>query len=367
MGKQTPEQVRQTFWRERGDVGADVQSFAEDLFRVATDRAGEIDGLIEGHAQHWRMERMAAVDRNLMRAAVAELLGFPDTPRAVVINEALEIARKFSSPESVQFINGVLDSVGKELEKSLVSRKSTVCGRQPGSARNANLDIVPDGTSEGARAHIAGLKTEDRRLTTALRLDRDQIRIAGEGHAIAQASQESRGIGGERNLQNVAAVLGVQNVHLAIGGGDVKPAAVGGKRGLDRDGIAGDGNRGRRLVVDIEHQHSCPGRWQSRRRGAVLRHDQLGGDKAALAQIEGCGGTAACGRRAAVRRPGHAEEVDPGRIHRQNAGDRGGGAGGRRVRQIDCVAAERLEETREALAEPHCWSARKSGRRCSRR
>ena len=61
---------------------------------------------------------MAAVDRNLMRAAVAELLGFPDTPRAVVINEALEIARKFSSPESVQFINGVLDSVGKQLESS---------------------------------------------------------------------------------------------------------------------------------------------------------------------------------------------------------------------------------------------------------
>jgi N utilization substance protein B len=118
MGKQTPEQVRQTFWRESGDVGADVQSFAEDLFLVATDRASEIDGLIEAHAQHWRMERMAAVDRNLLRAAVAELLGFPDTPRAVVINEALEIARKFSSPESVQFINGVLDSVGKELQSS---------------------------------------------------------------------------------------------------------------------------------------------------------------------------------------------------------------------------------------------------------
>jgi N utilization substance protein B len=64
------------------------------------------------------MERMAAVDRNLMRAAVAEMLGFPTTPRAVVINEALEVARKFSSPESVQFINGVLDSVGKQLESS---------------------------------------------------------------------------------------------------------------------------------------------------------------------------------------------------------------------------------------------------------
>ena len=118
MGKQTPEQVRQTFWRERADVEADVRSFAEDLFRVAGERATEIDGLIEGHAQHWRMERMAAVDRNLMRAAVAEMLGFPTTPRAVVINEALEVARKFSSPESVQFINGVLDSVGKQLESN---------------------------------------------------------------------------------------------------------------------------------------------------------------------------------------------------------------------------------------------------------
>lgn len=68
------------------------------------------------------MERMAAVDRNLLRAAVAELLGYKETPRAVVINEALEIARKFSSPESVQFVNGVLDSVGKELEGSSESR-----------------------------------------------------------------------------------------------------------------------------------------------------------------------------------------------------------------------------------------------------
>jgi N utilization substance protein B len=97
-----------------------VQGFAEDLFRVATDRTSEIDELIERHAEHWRMERMAAVDRNVMRAAVAELLAFPKTPRAVIINEALEIARKFSAPESVQFINGVLDSVGRDLEKAKV-------------------------------------------------------------------------------------------------------------------------------------------------------------------------------------------------------------------------------------------------------
>jgi transcription antitermination protein NusB len=117
MGKQSADQVRQTFWAEHGAASRDVRGFADDLFRVATDRAGDIDGLIEKHAEHWRMERMAAVDRNLLRAAVAELLGYPETPRAVVINEALEIARKFSSPESVQFLNGVLDSVGKELEK----------------------------------------------------------------------------------------------------------------------------------------------------------------------------------------------------------------------------------------------------------
>ena len=116
MGKQDAAQVRGTFWAENATASAEVRGFADDLFRVATDRSVEIDGLIEKHAEHWRMERMAAVDRNLLRGAVAELLAYPETPRAVVINEALEIARKFSSPESVQFVNGVLDSVGKELE-----------------------------------------------------------------------------------------------------------------------------------------------------------------------------------------------------------------------------------------------------------
>jgi transcription antitermination protein NusB len=120
LGKQRPEEVRMTFWRGRGEVNAEVHGFAEDLFRVASDRASEIDHLIEQHAEHWRMDRMAAVDRNVLRAAVAELIGFPETPAAVVINEALEISRKFSSPESVQFINGVLDSVRRDLEKARV-------------------------------------------------------------------------------------------------------------------------------------------------------------------------------------------------------------------------------------------------------
>jgi len=120
MGRQTPDEVQRTFWNGHHSLERDVREFAEDLFRVASDRSAQIDQLIATHAEHWRMERMAAVDRNLLRAAVAELLGFPSTPRAVVINEALEIARKFSTPESVQFINGVLDSVGRELEKKAV-------------------------------------------------------------------------------------------------------------------------------------------------------------------------------------------------------------------------------------------------------
>src|SRR6202007_3143726 len=93
MGKQDADHVRRTFWAEHGTASAEVRGFADDLFRVAVDRGAEIDKLIEGHAEHWRMERMAAVDRNLLRAAVAEFLGYPQTPRAVGIKEAIEIAR----------------------------------------------------------------------------------------------------------------------------------------------------------------------------------------------------------------------------------------------------------------------------------
>lgn len=115
MGKQSPDVVRKTFWAQRTDVEDEVRGFADDLFRVANDRSEEIDALIGRHTRHWKMDRMAAVDRNVLRGAVAEFLGYPETPRPIVINEALEIARRFSTPESVQFINGVLDSVGKEL------------------------------------------------------------------------------------------------------------------------------------------------------------------------------------------------------------------------------------------------------------
>ena len=84
--------------RPRDPVEPEVRGFAEDLFRVAVDRQEEIDALIAGHSAHWRLDRMPAVDRNLLRMAVAELVGFKSTPFPVVINEALEIGRRYCAP-----------------------------------------------------------------------------------------------------------------------------------------------------------------------------------------------------------------------------------------------------------------------------
>lgn len=113
IGKQTPEQVRNSFWAAAEKVDPDTRGFAEDLFRVATTRHEEIDALIEAHSANWRLPRMAAVDRNLLRAATAEFLGFPGTPVPIVINESLEIARRYSAPESINFLNGVLDAISR--------------------------------------------------------------------------------------------------------------------------------------------------------------------------------------------------------------------------------------------------------------
>jgi N utilization substance protein B len=113
VGKQTPDEVRKTFWQTRDDVEDDTRGFTEDIFRVAMAREAEIDALIEQHSAHWKLSRMAAVDRNLLRTAVAELVGFPGTPAPIVINEALEIARRYSAPESINFLNGVLDAIAR--------------------------------------------------------------------------------------------------------------------------------------------------------------------------------------------------------------------------------------------------------------
>jgi transcription antitermination protein NusB len=115
MGKQDPDQVRATFWKAGDDVEPEVRGFAEDIFRVATVNLEKIDELIAANSKHWRLERMPAVDRNLLRMAVGEMIGFRSTPFPIVINEALEIGRRYSAPESINFLNGVLDSIAHSL------------------------------------------------------------------------------------------------------------------------------------------------------------------------------------------------------------------------------------------------------------
>jgi N utilization substance protein B len=113
VGRQNADEVRKTFWQAREEVDESTRGFAEDLFRVATAREAEIDALLEQHSKNWRVNRMPAVDRNVLRMAVAELLGFPGTPQPVVIDEALEIARRYSAPESIDFLNGMLDAIAR--------------------------------------------------------------------------------------------------------------------------------------------------------------------------------------------------------------------------------------------------------------
>jgi N utilization substance protein B len=90
------------------------EPFVGDLVRGTVDHIATLDEQISKHAEHWRMERMPAVDRNILRLAVWEMT-YGGTPAAVTIDEALELARKYSTEESVQFVNGVLDAIHREM------------------------------------------------------------------------------------------------------------------------------------------------------------------------------------------------------------------------------------------------------------
>jgi N utilization substance protein B len=111
------EQIAATFWEGQPDESQDTREFAEALASGTVNHVERIDAIIARHAQNWRLDRMAVVDRNLMRLATYEFLYDAETPKSVVINEAIEIARRFSAQESPQFINGILDSIRKEVEK----------------------------------------------------------------------------------------------------------------------------------------------------------------------------------------------------------------------------------------------------------
>ncbi len=91
--------------------------FTDKLTRGALEHREELDALLDRHSQNWRVARMSYVDRNILRLAAFEMI-HTDTPGPVVIDEALELARRFSSEESVAFVNGVLDALRRQLQRS---------------------------------------------------------------------------------------------------------------------------------------------------------------------------------------------------------------------------------------------------------
>jgi N utilization substance protein B len=109
------ETIAASFWENHEEPPA-VKDFTAQLVSRTIEHVEEIDAIIQRHAEHWRLDRMAVVDRNILRMATQEFLYDKETPKTVVINEAIEIARRFSAQESPQFINGILDSIKRELE-----------------------------------------------------------------------------------------------------------------------------------------------------------------------------------------------------------------------------------------------------------
>ena len=102
-----------TLYSEEGEPSPERDDFMEELAKGTSAMAGEIDHQIAVKAENWKLERMPTVDRNILRMAIYEM-SRKETPAAVVIDEALELARQFSGEESISFINGVLDAVNRE-------------------------------------------------------------------------------------------------------------------------------------------------------------------------------------------------------------------------------------------------------------
>ena len=118
VAEMPPDEVVRSYWAELGESDLDetAREFATRLAARTLSNLELLDERIRSRAEHWRISRMAVVDRNILRLAVYEFLYEP-TPRTVAINEALEIARRFSTYEATQFINGILDAIKRDLDE----------------------------------------------------------------------------------------------------------------------------------------------------------------------------------------------------------------------------------------------------------
>ncbi len=115
---------KQGFWERAKEDGPkkselmEIRSFSEELVDKVGAHKTKIDELIRAAAEHWDLERMAVVDRNILRLGVAEVLFFDDIPAKVAINEAIELAKKFGDSESPRFVNGILDKIARSEKKN---------------------------------------------------------------------------------------------------------------------------------------------------------------------------------------------------------------------------------------------------------
>jgi N utilization substance protein B len=117
--KNSPEgAILDTFWKEN-PAPEDVKAFTEELVLGTFKNLELIDSTVRSVAEHWQLDRMAAVDRNILRFSTFELLFKDDIPAAVTLNEAIEIAKKFSAQESSSFINGILDKIAADIKKRI--------------------------------------------------------------------------------------------------------------------------------------------------------------------------------------------------------------------------------------------------------
>jgi N utilization substance protein B len=141
------DQLVRHYWAELGETEMDepAREFATRLALGALSRVPELDERIRSRAEHWRIERMAVVDRNVLRLAVYEFLHEP-TPRTVAINEALEIARRFSTYEATQFINGILDAIKRDLDQE---QPQTDVVAEDDAGTTAEDDASPEEDEDG--------------------------------------------------------------------------------------------------------------------------------------------------------------------------------------------------------------------------
>lgn len=137
-----PEEVVRTYWAQLGEAETEnaAREFASRLAAGTLAHLDALDERIRSRAEHWRIPRMAIVDRNILRLAVYEFLYEP-TPRTVAINEALEIARRFSTYEATQFINGILDAIKRDLDEQ---QPQTHVVPEPESETEAEATVSDD-------------------------------------------------------------------------------------------------------------------------------------------------------------------------------------------------------------------------------